>query len=61
MTKLDKPIRRELQIGDQVYTLTIGPTNASHLRIGYDREYSWVQSHGAKPLALNPIGNNVGI
>jgi len=25
MTKLDKPIRRELQIGDQVYTLTIGP------------------------------------
>ena len=23
MTKLDKPIRRELQIGDQVYTLTI--------------------------------------
>jgi hypothetical protein len=25
MTKLDKPMRRELQIGDQVYTLTIGP------------------------------------
>jgi hypothetical protein len=25
MTKLDKPIRRELQIGDQVYTLTISP------------------------------------
>ena len=25
MTKLDKPIRREVQIGDQVYTLTISP------------------------------------
>ncbi|KGQ19073.1 hypothetical protein LF41_3105 [Lysobacter dokdonensis DS-58] len=25
MTKLDKPMRREVQIGDQVYTLTIGP------------------------------------
>ena len=25
MTKLDKPMRRELQVGDQVYTLTIGP------------------------------------
>jgi len=25
MTKLDKPLRRELQIGDQVYTLTVGP------------------------------------
>ena len=25
MTKLDKPMRRELQIGDQVYTLTVGP------------------------------------
>jgi hypothetical protein len=25
MTKLDKPIRRELQIGEQLYTLTIAP------------------------------------
>ena len=25
MTKLDKPMRREVQIGDQVYTLTISP------------------------------------
>ncbi|MCC8362975.1 hypothetical protein LK996_07785 [Lysobacter sp. A6] len=25
MTKLDKPMRRELQIGDQLYTLTIAP------------------------------------
>ena len=25
MTKLDKPIRREIQIGEQLYTLTIAP------------------------------------
>jgi hypothetical protein len=25
MTKLDKPLRREVQIGDQAYTLTISP------------------------------------
>ena len=25
MTKLDKPLRREVQIGDTAYTLTIGP------------------------------------
>ena len=25
MTRLDKPIRRELQIGDDAYTLTIDP------------------------------------
>lgn len=25
MTKLDKPLRREIQIGDQSYTLTIDP------------------------------------
>ena len=25
MTRLDKPIRRELQVGDDLYTLTIDP------------------------------------
>ena len=25
MTKLDKPLRREIAIGDQAYTLTIDP------------------------------------
>jgi hypothetical protein len=41
--------------------LIIGPSNAPHLRLGYHQNYSWVQSHGSKPLALNPIGNNVGV
>ncbi|MDX3451886.1 LamG domain-containing protein [Streptomyces sp. ME02-8801-2C] len=42
-------------------TLVLGPTTQPHLRLGYHQNYSWVQSHGAKPLAINPIGNNVGI
>ncbi|WP_066426621.1 tail fiber domain-containing protein [Anabaena sp. 4-3] len=42
-------------------SLIIGPTNQSNLRLGYHQNYSWIQSHGNKPLAINPIGNNVGI
>lgn len=42
-------------------TLILGPTSQSNLRMGYDQNYSWIQSHGSKPLAVNPIGNNVGI
>lgn len=41
--------------------LILGPTNQSNLRLGYHQNYSWVQSHGAKPLAINPLGNNVGV
>jgi len=42
-------------------TLVLGPTGQSHLRLGYHQDYSWVQSHSSKPLAVNPLGNNVGI
>jgi hypothetical protein len=41
--------------------LILGPTAASNLRMGSNNEYSWIQSHGNKPLAINPVGNNVGI
>lgn len=41
--------------------LIVGPTNGANLRMGYHADYSWMQSHGGKPLAINPIGNNVGI
>lgn len=42
-------------------SLIIGPTNQSHLRLGYDTNYSWIQSHRNEPLAINPLGNKVGI
>ncbi|MBW4635562.1 MAG: polymer-forming cytoskeletal protein [Iphinoe sp. HA4291-MV1] len=42
-------------------TLILGSTDASNLRLGYDQGYSWIQSHGSKPLAINSLGNNVGI
>jgi len=41
--------------------LFLGPGDKSNLRLGYHADYSWIQSHGAKPLAINPLGNNVGI
>ena len=42
-------------------TLVLGPTNQSNLRMGYHKDYSWIQSHFKKPLAINPLGNHVGI
>lgn len=37
--------------------LIIGST----LRLGHNLQYGWIQSHANKPLAINPIGNNIGI
>lgn len=42
-------------------TLVLGPTSQSNLRLGYHQDYSWIQSHGGKPLLINSIGNNVGV
>jgi hypothetical protein len=42
-------------------TLVLGPDAASNLRLGYHDDYAWIQSHGSKPLAINPISNSVGI
>ncbi len=42
-------------------TLILGPTNQANLRLGYYSTYSWIQAHGSRPLAINPVGNNVGI
>ncbi|MCO6003555.1 LamG domain-containing protein [Actinoallomurus purpureus] len=41
--------------------LVLGPKAQSNLRLGYHQDYSWIQSHGGKPLLINSIGNNVGI
>ncbi len=42
--------------------LTINSSNSNDgsLQIGIDKGYSWIQSHGGKPLAIN-VYNNVGI
>lgn len=42
-------------------TLILGPINQANLRLGYDEDYAWIQSHGAKPLKINPLGNAVEI
>ena len=42
-------------------TLILGPRSQSNLRLGYHQDFSWIQSHGRKPLGINPAGNNVGI
>ena len=42
-------------------TLILGSTDKSNLRLGYHQDYTWIQSHQGKPLAINTIGNNVGI
>ena len=39
--------------------LIIGRTDRSNLRLGKAADYSWIQSHGSKPLKLNPVGNEV--
>jgi hypothetical protein len=41
--------------------LIIGTTDRSNLRLGKTAEYSWIQSHGSKPLKINPLGNEVHI
>lgn len=35
MTPLDKPLRREVQIGDASYTLTLDPTGLKLVRKGH--------------------------
>jgi prefoldin subunit 5 len=41
--------------------LVIGDVKSTNLRLGHDAEYSWIQSHGNKPLRINQLGNNVEI
>ncbi|QIQ06061.1 LamG domain-containing protein [Streptomyces liangshanensis] len=42
-------------------TLVLGPITGTNLRLGYHGDYTWIQGHGQRPLALNPLGNHVGI
>jgi hypothetical protein len=46
--------------GDEGTTqFVIGNTNESNLRLGRTADYSWIQSHGSKPLKINGIGNDI--
>lgn len=53
MTKLDKPLRREVQIGDKAYTLTIDPDGLKLVekghRKGIERSWSSIASGGETP------------
>ena len=49
MTKLDKPLRREVQIGDKAYTLTIAPDGLKLVEKGHRKgqELSWNEVLGS--------------
>jgi hypothetical protein len=54
MTKLDKPLRRELMIGDKAYTLTIAPDGLKLTEKGHRKgiEMKWpdiVNGNSAAP------------
>jgi len=44
MTPLDKPLRREVQIGDESYTLTLDPEGLTLVRKGHRKglDLRWV-------------------
>lgn len=41
--------------------LEISEPNGNFILLGRAADYGFVQSHNGQPLALNPLGNNVGI
>ncbi|WP_294198057.1 hypothetical protein [uncultured Chryseobacterium sp.] len=43
---------------DQYGTFLIGDESAPNLRMGYNQQHTWIQSHAGAPLQVNPIGNN---
>lgn len=44
---------------NEVGTFIVGSPEYPNLRMGYNANYSWVQSHAGSPLQINSIGNNV--
>lgn len=43
---------------DQYGTFSLGDESMSNLRMGYNNQYTWIQSHSGSPIQINPIGNN---
>lgn len=55
-------VATEVEDGDaNSEQLVIGTTDKSHLRLGRNNDYSWIQSHGGKPLHINPFGSDICI
>jgi len=62
MTKLDKPLRREVQIGDKAYTLTIAPEGLKLVEKGHRKgvELAWTEVvNGDAGLAAALQGSTV--
>ncbi len=57
-TKLDKALKREVQIGDKAYTLTIDPDGLKLVEKGHRKgmEVSWTEiaNLDASPVAKTP-------
>ncbi|MGY0039205.1 hypothetical protein [Pedobacter sp. NJ-S-72] len=40
-------------------TFILGNANGPNLRMGYNIDYNWIQSHGGRPLHINDLGNDL--
>jgi hypothetical protein len=62
MTKLDKPLRRELQIGDVAYTLTIAPEGLKLVEKGKRKgiELAWSALVGGDTALAAALQASVG-
>ena len=63
MTKLDKPLRREVQIGDKAYTLTIAPEGLKLVEKGHRKgiDFAWTDLvSGDAGLAAALLGTPTG-
>jgi hypothetical protein len=58
MTKLDKPLRRELMIGEKAYTLTIAPDGLKLTEKGHRKgiELKWTEVVNGAPAAADAAG-----
>lgn len=56
MTKLDKPLRREIEIGGKAYTLTIDPSGLKLVEKGHRKgiEVSWNHFTSSQGAAHTP-------
>ncbi|WP_082474619.1 hypothetical protein [Chryseobacterium sp. Leaf201] len=44
---------------DQQGSFSLGDNTSTNLRMGYNSQYAWIQSHSSSRLQINPLGNNV--